>query len=221
MIERVLEPEVMDDPEESQAYDDMDHAEVNRLFVQDLLGAGELGERVLDLGTGTARIPIELCEQNAECKVIASDAAVSMLEIAKLNIAVAGFEHRIELQLVDSKQLLLDDEEVDTVISNSLIHHVPEPMTVVREIARVLRPGGKVFLRDLMRPESLEQVEHLVRTYAGEEIEESQQLFRQSLIAALTVQEMQELVEQVGFSRDSVQATSDRHWTWAAEKRQS
>ena len=221
MIERVLEPEVMDDPEESQAYDDMDHAEVNRVFVQDLLATGKLGERVLDLGTGTARIPIELCEQHDECNVIASDAAVSMLEIAKLNIAIAGFEHRIELQLVDSKQLQLDDEEVDTVISNSLIHHVPEPMTVVREIARVLRPGGKVFLRDLMRPESLEEVEDLVRTYAGEEIEESQQLFRQSLIAALTVEEMQELVEQVGFSRDSVQATSDRHWTWAAEKRQS
>ncbi len=63
-MKRQLEPELMDSPAEAVAYDQMDHAEVNRRFVDDLLDAigtteGEL--TVVDLGTGTAQIPIELC----------------------------------------------------------------------------------------------------------------------------------------------------------------
>jgi hypothetical protein len=72
MLTRELEPELMDDPQESQAYDNMDHAAVNRKFVEDLLAAGWLDEStdatvedsvVLDLGAGTAQIPIVLCGQ--------------------------------------------------------------------------------------------------------------------------------------------------------------
>ncbi len=84
MIDRVLEPELMDDPDESEAYDDMDHAAVNEAFVRDLLSGGEIGEKVLYLGTGTARIPIELCKHHEDCSVIACDAAVSMLELVEV-----------------------------------------------------------------------------------------------------------------------------------------
>ena len=64
MIERVLEPEVMDTPDEAIAYDEMDHSYVNRLFVDDYLsGVPEGVNDLLDLGTGTARIPIEMCRR--------------------------------------------------------------------------------------------------------------------------------------------------------------
>lgn len=218
MIERALEPEVMDDPAESQAYDEMDHAEVNRLFVSDLLAAGELGEEVLDLGTGTARIPIELCQRSEDCRVVASDAAVSMLEIAKINVAIEGVEHRILLHHGDSKELEFEDTMFDTVMSNSLIHHLPEPSVAIGEMLRVLRPGGLLFVRDLMRPDTMEEVEALVGQYAAEETAESQQLFRQSLIAALRLEEIQSLVESHGLASDSVVASSDRHWTCQARK---
>ena len=59
MLQRLLEPEVMDTPAEAIAYDDMDHAEVNRQFVADLLAITSIDGEVLDLGAGTARIPIE------------------------------------------------------------------------------------------------------------------------------------------------------------------
>ncbi|MEM7478270.1 MAG: methyltransferase domain-containing protein [Planctomycetota bacterium] len=216
MIERVLEPELMDDPIEAEAYDDMDHDEVNQIFIDDLLALGPCGRDVLDLGTGNALIPTLLCERVKECRVLASDAAVSMLEVARYNIALAGFEERIELHHGDSKALLFDDSQFDAVISNSLIHHVPDPSTVVREVARLIRPGGRIFFRDLMRPESLERVEELVGLYAGGESDECQQLFRQSLRAALTVDEMQKLVVDAGFDAEAVAATSDRHWTWTA-----
>src|SRR5436190_21542514 len=111
-IKRVLEPEVMDSSEEAADYDAMDHLEVNRVFVDDLLGVidsskfkvqcSQLGEpttlnlNVLDLGTGTALIPIELCKRFAGCRVVAADAAVSMLEVARYNVEVNSLAGRIE-----------------------------------------------------------------------------------------------------------------------------
>jgi hypothetical protein len=53
-----------------------------------------------------------------------------------------------------------------------------------------------------------------VELYAGKENDHARKMFADSLHAALTVEEMQELVKQLGFPADSVSATSDRHWTW-------
>ena len=218
MLDRVLEPELMDDPDEAESYDAMDHSEVNRRFVEELLAVGPLGNDVLDLGTGTALIPIELCAQQATCRVMASDAATCMLDVARYNLAVSGNEHRIQLHHGDSKQLGFDDSMFDAVISNSLLHHVAEPRSVMSEMVRVCKPGGRIFVRDLCRPESLERVEEFVTLYTASETPYNQQLFRQSLMAALTLAEIRELVVEQGFAPESVQMTSDRHWTWCAVK---
>lgn len=216
MLERVLEPELMDDPDEAQSYNDMDHSEVNRRFVAELLACGELGNDILDLGTGTALIPIELCERHATCRVMASDAATNMLDLARYNIAVASMELRIQLHHGDSKQLRFEDGLFDCVMSNSLIHHVPDPRTVLAEIIRVCKPGGRMFVRDLYRPDSSEEVEFLVKMYAANESQYNQQLLRQSLCAALGLEEIRQMVSELAYAPETVQLTSDRHWTWSA-----
>ena len=93
-LERVLEPEVMDSYEEARDYDSMDHQAVNTLFVQDFLTVGEIGTDILDVGTGTAQIPVQLCRQDEDCRVIAIDMAAHMLDLARFNIEVDGFTHR-------------------------------------------------------------------------------------------------------------------------------
>jgi ubiquinone/menaquinone biosynthesis C-methylase UbiE len=216
-LERVLETEYMDTAEEARDYDDMDHAEVNRLFVDDFLAAGGGGD-ILDLGTGTAQIPIELCSRGVECRIMAADMAVAMLEHARLNIEIAGYIEQIQLAQLDAKQLPCEDEYFDAVISNSIVHHIPEPRAVLAEAVRVVRSGGLLFFRDLVRPEDEQTLQQLVATYAGEAGEHQQQMFADSLRAALTVREVQALVGELGFPADSVQATSDRHWTWTARK---
>jgi 2-polyprenyl-3-methyl-5-hydroxy-6-metoxy-1,4-benzoquinol methylase len=102
------------------------------------------------------------------------------------------------------------------VMSNSIVHHIPDPIDVFHEMRRVIRPGGVLFVRDLMRPESNEIVEHFVSTYTVDENAHQQQLFRQSLHAALTVDEVRELLQAANFDPNAVQATSDRHWTIAS-----
>lgn len=217
-LERVLEPEVMDTYEEARDYDTMDHQAVNKLFVDDLLAVGNIGNDILDVGTGTAQIPVELCRQSEDCRIIAIDMAVHMLDLARFNIEVDGFTQRIFLQQIDAKDMLFESEMFDCVMSNSIIHHIPEPLAVLAESIRVTRPGGLLFFRDLLRPESGEEVAHLVSTYAGDENEHQRQMFDDSLRAALSLSEVRAMVSSLGFEAETVQATSDRHWTWIAIK---
>ncbi len=220
-LKRILEPEAMDTADEALAYDAMDHSGVNLRFVVDLISV--LDDQhiaspgtILDLGTGTALIPIELCRHHDSARVVAIDVAESMLQRAKVRVAEAGLKARITLQRVDSKSLPFDDGQFDVVMSNSIVHHIPNPMDVIREAVRVAR--HTLFFRDLMRPDTEQQLESLVEQYAGQEAEHAQSMFRDSLHAALSLDEMRELVQQEGFSGDSVQATSDRHWTWTGIK---
>lgn len=218
MIERVLEPELMDDPQEAVTYDTMDHADVNRKFVDDLIAAGEVGPDVLDLGTGTARIPIELCQRVSNCRVLASDGAQSMLDVARYNVAVNSLDSRIQLHYADAKSIPIDDETFDTVISNSLIHHVPEPAVIVSQLARLVKRGGRIFVRDLYRPDSQAELDELVQRIVGHEAPAAQAMFRDSLHAALTLAEIRSMVAAEGFDPEDVQMTSDRHWTWHSRK---
>jgi ubiquinone/menaquinone biosynthesis C-methylase UbiE len=218
-LPRTLEPEVMDTLDEALAYDAMDHAPVNRQFVADFLAAGESGTDILDLGAGTGQIPIELCRQCEACRVMAIDLSVSMLDTARINIELASLIDRIMLDRADAKQLPYDDGLFHATISNSIVHHVPEPLPVLQEALRVTAEGGRIFFRDLLRPATEAEVNSLVEQYAGTEDDHAQRMFRESLHAALTLGEMQALVEQLGYERDSVTQTTDRHWTWSVVKR--
>ena len=236
MLQRTLEPEVMDSEEDAREYNRMDHSEVNARFVDQLLDfMSANGKRmrtdddplvednddpdvvagVLDVGTGTALIPIELCRRSDSIRVMAIDLAVSMLELAIRNIDIAGMRNQIQLDQVDAKDSGFEDGMFDAVISNSIIHHIPKPHLTVGEMIRTTRKGGVIFVRDLMRPESSEIVDSLVETYAGQESDYSKRLFGESLHASLSLQEMKELVASFDCDPESVTATSDRHWTWA------
>ncbi len=217
-LPRVLEPEVMDTLEKADDYDAMDHSQVNRQFVSDLLATSEIKGDVLDLGTGTALIPIELCQRVENCRVMAVDLAEHMLDLARYNIEANGLIERIVLDRIDAKKLPYEDDLFDIVMSNSIVHHIPEPLGVLQEAVRVTEPYGLIFVRDLMRPADDATVRQLVETYAGDENEHQQQMFDDSLRAALTLDEIRAFVVHLGFAPETVNATSDRHWTWAAYK---
>jgi ubiquinone/menaquinone biosynthesis C-methylase UbiE len=141
-----------------------------------------------------------------------------MLELARYNLELGGAIARVRLAHVDAKQLTYKDAYFDIVMSNSIVHHIPEPAAVIAEAVRVLKPGGLIFFRDLMRPESDADVRRLVELYAGDCNDHQRAMFDASLRAALTLDEIRSLVAPHGFAGESVQATSDRHWTWSAWK---
>lgn len=222
MLDRVLEPEVMDSADEARDYNNMDHSTVNDVFTDDLIAYADSVnveiKDVLDLGTGTALIPIMLCGKVESCRVMAVDMAIHMLDLARYNVEAEGVSERVTLAKVDAKSMGFDDGMFDVAISNSIVHHIPNPIECLREAVRVTDSGGLLFVRDLMRPESDEQVRQLVELYTGQENAHSQQMFDDSLRAALSLEEIRSIVVELGFDEESVQATTDRHWTWAAKK---
>jgi ubiquinone/menaquinone biosynthesis C-methylase UbiE len=226
-LPRTLEPEVMDTEEEARDYDAMDHATVNARFCDDLLATGARPGRVLDVGTGTALIPIELCRRDPRVEVDAIDLAGHMLSLAQRNVADAALGLRIRIARMDAKATPWPDGSFDAVMSNSIVHHIPEPRHVLNEVWRLVRPGGVLFVRDLERPVDAARVAELVSTYApvpdaAPEVRSmhvrQRALFEASLLAALTADEVRGMVAPLGIPGDAVRSTSDRHWTLARVK---
>jgi ubiquinone/menaquinone biosynthesis C-methylase UbiE len=240
-LPRTLETEVMDTEQEARDYDAMDHREVNARFVDDLLAAaaGVPLQRVLDVGTGTALIPIELCRRDALVEVDAVDLADHMLALAERNVGRAGLAARIRVARADAKGTGRQAGAFDAVMSNSIVHHIPEPRTALGEMARLVRSGGLLFVRDLERPASAARVAELVATYApvpdgpadviegGRSLraaadramhERQRDLFAASLHAALTADEVRAVVAPLGVPASAVRTSSDRHWTIAYVK---
>jgi ubiquinone/menaquinone biosynthesis C-methylase UbiE len=217
-MDRVLEPEVMDTAEEAEEYDAMDHGEVNRRFCADLLAAEPDPKRVADIGTGTALIPIELCRQHPRVRVVAADLADHMLAKAKQNVAKAGLDDRIELVKVDAKSSGLQRGGFDVVMSNSIIHHIPEPARALADMLALVAPGGLLFVRDLERPEDDAAVQTLVETYAANETKKARDLFEASLRAALRIDELATMLSPLGVGSAAISRTSDRHWTLSFRK---
>jgi len=180
-MERILEPEVMDDREEAIEYDAMDFTEVNTNFAKEAVQLAGINARVLDVGTGTARIP--------------------------------NCQEQIKLEKVDGKNLPYQSEQFDLVISNSLIHHLENPLPFLREIKRVLKPNGGIFLRDLFRPDSEEIIKGMVREIDPNFSPRQAQLFQDSLRAAFTLAEIADLIQQSGLENVKIYQSSERHWT--------
>ncbi len=225
MISRILEPEVMDSADEAIDYDSMDHKAVNICFIDDLLSFAVSENsiqltsettpslRILDVGTGTAQIPIEFCSRGGNAKIIAIDLAAEMLKVAKQNVEKADCAKRIKLEQIDSKQLPYEDHSFDAVMSNSIVHHIPTPQTCIAEMLRVLKPGGLIFVRDLLRPESQEELDSLVATYAADANSHQRKMFAESLHAALTISELHEILNNLNSPSTWATQTTDRHWT--------
>jgi ubiquinone/menaquinone biosynthesis C-methylase UbiE len=230
MMERVLEPEVMDTEEEARDYDAMDHASVNGAFCDEFVAFAEnlpATARVLDVGTGTALIPIALCERLPLVSVVGVDLAERMLALGRTHIQNAALHKRVQLTCVDAKKLDFDSGSFDASVSNSLVHHIPSPDAFFAETWRVTRSGGYLFVRDLLRPATPAELEGLVETYAGTLPEAASQraaflrqkeLLRASLHAALSLSEVTDFVARVGIAERCVTRSSDRHWTLALRK---
>ncbi|MCB9832994.1 MAG: methyltransferase domain-containing protein [Planctomycetes bacterium] len=209
-MERELEPEFMDDAAEASSYDAMDHSLPNSAFVDRLVELGASG-LILDLGCGPGHIPPLIVARLPEVRVLGLDAASTMLVIAERRRLASAAPERIEYRLGDAKTLPFADASFDGVVSNTVLHHIPDPLAFLAEAARVLRPGGLLLVRDLFRPETAEAALELVARHAADADPDQQELFRASLHAALTAEELRALADEVGFEDADIVIDSDRH----------
>ena len=212
-MERVPEPELMEDDLQAEAYARADFDEPNALFCQSLLDRLELPEpaRVVDLGCGPADIPVRLARLRPSWVLDAVDGSRAMLRHANDRIRKEGLSHRIRIHCSMLPVLALPEAGFDLIISNSLLHHLPDPSLLWREVARLARPGALLALMDLRRPDSTEEAMALVEHYSAGEPEVLRRDFTASLLSAFTPNEVREQLRQAGLEKVEVAVISDRH----------
>lgn len=213
-MKRVPEPEVMDGLAESVAYARADFSAVNERFVADLLaGFPDVQRaRAIDLGCGPADIPLRLADAAPGARVLAVDASLAMIRLAREAVAARRLDHRVALVCARLPHLPLPGASFDAVVSNSLLHHLPDPAVFWREARRLGRAGAALFVMDLFRPDSGERARAIVEAAAGDTDPLLKEDFFNSLLAAFTPDEVQAQLEGAGLGHLPCRVVSERHW---------
>ncbi len=110
------------------------------------LGIAEIqkGCRAADIGAGTGFITEALVAAGAN--VIAVDQSKKMIEKLNQKFASTG---SVDFRLGDAEQLPVSDQSIDRVFANMYLHHVEYPGIAIREMKRILKPGGRLVITDL------------------------------------------------------------------------
>src|SRR3989442_1190262 len=140
--------------------------------------------RVVDLGCGPADIPIRLVAALPRSQIVAVDASIPMLALGLE--ALRQRPPRVSLICARLPHLPFADRGFDAVISNSLLHHLPEPAVLWRDVARLVRPGGVVHVMDLFRPRSVNEAHDIVEAAAGDEDQVLRDDFFNSIPSSVT-----------------------------------
>lgn len=110
--------------------------------------------RVLDVATGTAAVAIELVRRSG-CRVVGLDQSGEMLAEARRRVDAAALSDRIELVQGEAEQLTFDDASFDGLTFTYLLRYVTDPLATLRELARVVRPGGTIAMLEFGVPRGL------------------------------------------------------------------
>jgi len=116
------------------------------------LALGETAARVLDLATGTADLAIEIAKQYPAAQIVGVDPSSGMLEVGVRKLAARGLEDRVTLEVGDAQALAHADASFDGATIAFGIRNVPDRARGLAEMARVVRPGGRVCILELSEP---------------------------------------------------------------------
>jgi cyclopropane fatty-acyl-phospholipid synthase-like methyltransferase len=214
-VERVPEEELMDSLENAQAYADVDFSEPNSKFVAHFAGKfpGFSGGGILDLGCGPGDIAIRLARRYPAARIAGLDGATAMVEIARKAVARDGLTDRVEVQRwhIGREANPLASRLFDAVVSNSLLHHMSDPLELWNAVRSCAAPGAAVLVMDLFRPPSQQEARNIVETYAGGDPEIFKTDFLNSLLASYRPAEVVDQLAAADLASLQVDVVSDRH----------
>ena len=146
------------------------------------------GETVLDLGSGGGFDAFLAAQEvGEEGHVIGIDMTPEMISKARANAEKGNFR-QVEFRLGEIEYLPVADQSIDVVISNCVINLSPDKPQVIREIFRVLRPGGRVAVSDVVATATL-----------PEELRDDPYLHSACVAGAERIENLQEMMREAGF----------------------
>lgn len=156
-------------------------------FQCDVITAGDV---VLDIGSGAGTdVFIALAQAGTSGRVIGLDMTKAMRDKLRSLTLAAGVSKRVDIAEGNAEEIPLPDATVDVVTSNGVINLVPDKQAVAREIYRVLKPGGRVQIADIV-----------LQTPASDACRSNSQLWAECIVGATPEQEYVETFRAAGFA---------------------
>lgn len=214
-MDRIPEPELMNDEAQALAYAQADFSEPHSSFIDEFRRAfpgRPIVGHVVDLGCGPADITVRFAHAFPGCTIDGVDGAENMLKHGVERVAREGLSGRIHFwhrQLPDIRGLR---DRYDAIICNSLLHHLADPATLWNAVKRLAGIDAPVFVMDLARPEGKDQAWALVADHAANEPEVLKQDFFNSLVAAYRLDEVEAQIKRADLPGLEAKLFSDRHW---------
>jgi trans-aconitate 2-methyltransferase len=217
-MERICEPELMEDVTQAEAYAAADFTSGDRAVlarIEALLGPRGEGKgdalSVVDLGCGPGNITFLLARRWPGARVLGVDGSAAMLAIAerrRLTDPAAYRQVRFCRLVLPSPQLA---GPCSAVVSNSLLHHLHDPGVFWAAVKQLWGPDTSLYVRDLRRPASDAELEALVARYAGSAPEVLRRDYSHSLRAAFTCAEVMGQLKDAGLDALQVLEVDDRY----------
>jgi len=210
---RIVSPE-LETAEQVEAFIDSRALEYPRRledeFVERALALGVGGGMVLDVGTRVGLIALKILWHNENFYAIGMDRSGTMVERARETAIAWGLGERAFFQVGDARQMRFKTAYFDLVISDSTLHCFDDPVSMLREISRVLKPKGALLIRDLQRPNHLKMAKHIVE-YSALYGRGMRQHVEAALRGAYTRVELEDIIRASGLERVRL-GELDRHY---------
>jgi len=156
--ERIASPEGIEDPEVAAAFEWVSRMPqmrwIRHLVISQAAVLKDHGEAV-DLGCGAGQLVMEMARKAPGLHMTGIDLSQKMLADARQAAQRLGLEDRVDFRLGNVEQIPFPDQSLDLVISTASLHHWTDPMKVLNEVDRVLKPGGAYYVLDLRRDMAL------------------------------------------------------------------
>jgi SAM-dependent methyltransferase len=214
-MDRIPEPELMNEAEQARAYAEADFTESHNRCIEllktslpDLPQTGA----ALDMGCGSGDVTLRLARALPDWTIDGLDGSPAMLYYGHEAVQIAGLAAQITLHEAYLPDGDAPCDRYDLIFSNSLLHHLADPMVLWQSIDRWAKPKAAIFIMDLMRPDSAQSAAQIVDQNAANEPKILRRDFYNSLLAAYQIDEVQAQLEQAKLEYLEVKAVSDRHF---------
>jgi SAM-dependent methyltransferase len=221
-MDRILEPELMEESEQSAAYANADFEQSHQRMVElfeELFGGVEIKGEALDLGCGPGDVTLRFARRFPGLRLLGVDGAAAMLDEGRKRLTreAPDVAARIEFTEGVIPGAAIPRRDWALVLSTSFLHHLHRPGGLWDTICEQAVSGSHIFVADLMRPPSQEEAWRIVDTYSGDEPEVLKRDFFNSLCAAFRPDEVEAQLAAAGLGFCRVRVFSDRHWAaWGA-----
>ena len=120
-------------------------------YTRKLTARGYSEGKILDAGCGFGGTLLNLSKNFPEAEGVGIDMSDPLLELAQQTAEAQGVEERVVFEKADVQEIPYPDDSFDVVISTNVVHHVADPLAMLKELERVLAPEGMLYIADIRR----------------------------------------------------------------------